>query len=168
MNEKTKTFSRAKNLQKRKTPGSLSLLSFACGEGQERRSRGGTGMMRARANVSHLTCNKAEQISCSLPLNVRLPPQGVRTSFNALFSQASSQSANFSPPSPAKETRLLYVDLLLGRHSSKEDTDHKPVGTSQDQCLLGFSTVCKSYSDGPSQRGPRRPSAAVTQGRVLK
>lgn len=125
-------------------------------------------MMCARANVSHLTCNKAEQISCSLPLNVRLPPQGVRISFNTLSSPRPPRSQQFFPPTPAKGTRLLYVDLLPGRHSSKEDIDCKPVGTSQDQSLLGFSTVCKSYSDGPSQRGPRRPSAAVTQGRALK
>lgn len=34
--------------------------------------------------MSHLTCNKAEQITCSLPLTVHLSPQGVPISFNTI------------------------------------------------------------------------------------
>lgn len=145
--KKTKTFRRATNLQRRKALGSLSLLSFACGEGQERRSRGGTGMMCARANVSHLTCNKAEQISCSLPLHVRLPPQGVRTSFNARSSPRPPRSQHFIPPQtppPTKGTRPLYVDVWLGSHSSKEDIDHKPVGSFQGPPLFWDSALYAS------------------------
>lgn len=61
-----------------KTLVSLSLQSFARG--------GGAGAMCSSANVSHLTCSKAEQISRSLPLNVRLLPQGVRISLVTLSS----------------------------------------------------------------------------------
>lgn len=58
----------------------------------ERRGRNDT----RGGNVSHLTCNKAEQITCPLPLTVRLPPQGVSISFNTIPS--------FKPPAAQVST----------------------------------------------------------------
>lgn len=82
--------------EKKNALGSLSLLSFPFGgEEQETRSRGGTEMICERVNVSHLTCNKAEQITCWLPLNVRPPPQGVPISFNTLSSVQPPRSQRF-------------------------------------------------------------------------
>lgn len=71
-------------------------------------------MMCARANVSHLTCNKAEQISCSLPLNVRLPPQGVRISFKTLSSPRPPRSQQFFPPDPREGDTSTVRRLIAG------------------------------------------------------
>lgn len=54
----------------------LPLQSFPSGGS---RKRGGE-----EVTVSHLTCNKAERITCSLPLTVCLLPQGVPISFPAV------------------------------------------------------------------------------------
>lgn len=65
--------------------------------------------------MSHLTCNKAERITCSLPLTVRLLPQGVPISFHTVhFSKSSAAHVGIFP-----RRGRVRVALLLQLHSSK-------------------------------------------------
>lgn len=65
--------------------------------------------------VSHLTCNKAERITCSLPLTVRLLPQGVPISFHTVhFSKCSAARVGIFP-----RRGRIRAPLLLQLHSAQ-------------------------------------------------
>lgn len=65
--------------------------------------------------MSHLTCNKAERITCSPPLAVCLLPQGVLISFPTVhFSRSSAARVGIFPRSGR-----IRAALLLWLHYSE-------------------------------------------------
>lgn len=107
--------------------------------------------MCSSANVSHLTCNKAEQISCSLPLNVRLLPQGARRSLNTPASpRLRPRTQHFYLPTAAKGATFMPTDCR-GVTLQVDHDEVRHISNTQIS-LSGFGTSTQVDSDGAKER----------------